>query len=518
MAVACSSTRTLADAASRSRYRRPRCVSGHQTVNRCRKRRGSIAGRSTPKRVPHALVVDLAVDLQESLRAPVERLELVLPQRPAAVRHPRPPVQRARVEREALARPQGSGPAQEPAAALGQRRRSSPRLALVQALGRGAAPAPAALEHDHLGAAVEELVGDRDAGRAGADHAHVGLKLRSVLQAPEVIYHRAPSPADGPAVRTVRLPGTDLMPSRLGFGTALLMARLGRRESVRLLEIAHDSGITHVDTARAYGYGDAESAVGEFLAGRREGVTVTTKVGLLPPRDSRGLRAAKAVARAAASRAPALRSRLRARAEAMVESGRFDPREARLSLETSLRELRTDAVDILLLHECRPADLETDGLLSFLEDVVREGKVGCFGAGHRPRVDPHHRARAPEFARVAQFSQTGARRATRRRSRAERAPRSSPTRPCEALLGPLSHALRDGRRARALVARAGRRLRPPGGPRPAAAGRRVARPTTPASCCSRRPARTASGRTPRSSTTSFRRSRSAPSRLVREGS
>jgi D-threo-aldose 1-dehydrogenase len=203
-------------------------------------------------------------------------------------------------------------------------------------------------------------------------------------------------------MRTVRLPGTDLMPSRLGFGTSLLMARLGRRESVRLLEVAHESGITHFDTARAYGYGEAESAVGEFLTGRRDAVTVTTKVGLLPPRNSRGLRAAKTVARAAVSRAPALRTRLRARAQGMVVTGHFEPREARLSLETSLRELRTDAVDVLLLHECRPADLETEGLLDFLEDVVREGKVRCFGLGTDRESTRTILRERPAFARVVQ--------------------------------------------------------------------------------------------------------------------
>ena len=131
-------------------------------------------------------------------------------------------------------------------------------------------------------------------------------------------------------------------------------------------------------------------------------MTVTTKVGLLPPRNSRGLRAAKAVARAAVSRAPALRARLRARAEAMVVTGHFEPGAARLSLETSLRELRTEAVDILLLHECRPADLETEGLLGFLEDVVREGKVRCFGLGtDRDSTRTILRER-PAFARVAQ--------------------------------------------------------------------------------------------------------------------
>jgi D-threo-aldose 1-dehydrogenase len=192
------------------------------------------------------------------------------------------------------------------------------------------------------------------------------------------------------------------MTSRLGFGTSLLMARLGRRASVRLLEVAHESGIIHFDTARAYGYGEAESAVGEFLAGRRDAVTVTTKVGLLPPRNSRGLRAAKALARVAVSRAPALRTRLRARAETMVVSGHFEPREARLSLETSLRELRTDAVDVLLLHECRPADLETEGLLDFLQDVVCEGKVRCFGLGTDRESTRTILRERPAFARVAQ--------------------------------------------------------------------------------------------------------------------
>ena len=203
-------------------------------------------------------------------------------------------------------------------------------------------------------------------------------------------------------VRTAPLPGTDFTPSRLGFGTALLMARLGRRESVRLLEVAHESGITHFDTARAYGYGEAESALGEFLAGRRDAVTVTTKLGMSPTRNSRALRAAKALARTAVSRAPALRARVRGRAQAMVATGCFEPRQARLSLETSLRELRTDAVDILLLHEFRPADLETEGLLGFLEDVVREGKVGRFGLGTDRESTRTILRDRPAFARVAQ--------------------------------------------------------------------------------------------------------------------
>jgi len=205
-------------------------------------------------------------------------------------------------------------------------------------------------------------------------------------------------------MKNVPLPGTDLTPSRLGFGSALLMVRLGRRESLRLLEVAHDSGITHFDTARSYGHGEAETALGEFLSRHRDRVTVATKLGIVPPRRSRPLHTAKALARAVANRAPAVRPVLRRGAQSLVQTGRFHPSEARNSLETSLRELGTDAVDILLLHECRPEDLQTEGLLDFLEGSVREGKVRNFGVATDARSTGVILNERPEFARVAQFS------------------------------------------------------------------------------------------------------------------
>jgi aryl-alcohol dehydrogenase-like predicted oxidoreductase len=207
-------------------------------------------------------------------------------------------------------------------------------------------------------------------------------------------------------MRSVELPGSELTLSRLGFGTAGLMARLGRRESVRLLEIAHDSGITHFDTARAYGYGEAESALGDFLASRRGAVTVATKLGMLPPRRSRALQGAKAVGRVGARALPALRPLLRRGAQSMAKSGAFEPVAARASLETSLRELRVETVDLLLLHECRPADLETEGLLDFLEQVVAEGKVRAFGIGTDRASTAAIVASRPEFARIVQVPQT----------------------------------------------------------------------------------------------------------------
>jgi aryl-alcohol dehydrogenase-like predicted oxidoreductase len=218
---------------------------------------------------------------------------------------------------------------------------------------------------------------------------------------PQILYHLVGSKTQ--PMEKVDLTGTDLRASRLGFGCASLMGRLGRRSSVRILELAHESGITHFDTARSYGYGEAEGALGEFLAGRRDELTVTTKLGIQPPRRSSGRQAVKAGARAVARAVPCARRGLRRRAQAMVKAGRFTPEEARASLETSLRELRTDHVDILLLHECTPEDLGQDGLLDFLHDVVREGKVQRFGTATSAASTSAILRDAPEFASVIQL-------------------------------------------------------------------------------------------------------------------
>jgi aryl-alcohol dehydrogenase-like predicted oxidoreductase len=134
-------------------------------------------------------------------------------------------------------------------------------------------------------------------------------------------------------------------------------------------------------------------------------VTVTTKLGIVPPRRSRAFDAAKRAARAAARVAPVLRPLLRRGAQSMGQSGAFEPDAARASLETSLRELGVDAVDILLLHELRPADAQP-GLLAFLEAARGEGKLRSFGlATDRDSTATVLRER-PELAQVVQVAHT----------------------------------------------------------------------------------------------------------------
>src|SRR5580704_10332980 len=98
-------------------------------------------------------------------------------------------------------------------------------------------------------------------------------------------------------IRRVRLPGTGIEASCLGFGCASLGSRISARAGLEALARAHEAGVTWFDLAPAYGAGEAEGILARFLAGRRERVSILTKVGLAPPRRSALLRGAYAAAR-----------------------------------------------------------------------------------------------------------------------------------------------------------------------------------------------------------------------------
>jgi D-threo-aldose 1-dehydrogenase len=169
--------------------------------------------------------------------------------------------------------------------------------------------------------------------------------------------------------------------NQLGFGCSSLMGRMSESGSLRILECAYEHGIRHFDVARSYGYGEAERVLGKFLKGRRNLVTVTTKVGLVPPKPFPGMSLVRTAARAMVACAPALKSTFNRGAAGMVKKEPVSPDLIQASLQTSLQQLGTDYVDILLLHECTAEELGDERILQMLEGLVRNGKIRTFGVG-----------------------------------------------------------------------------------------------------------------------------------------
>ena len=174
--------------------------------------------------------------------------------------------------------------------------------------------------------------------------------------------------------------------SALGFGCSAVMGRVGRRASLTALSAAYDAGITFYDTARSYGYGESEGLLGEFLRGRRDSVVISTKFGILPARTSLLKETLKPVARKVFQMMPSARKAVQGQIGAQFSANNFTVQVLRESLETSLRKLRTDYVDLLFMHSAPASVLAQEDLLAEMQRMVAEGKVKRVGISAEPEV------------------------------------------------------------------------------------------------------------------------------------
>jgi aryl-alcohol dehydrogenase-like predicted oxidoreductase len=191
--------------------------------------------------------------------------------------------------------------------------------------------------------------------------------------------------------------------SVLGFGCAPLLGRVGRKESLTALTAAVDAGITFYDTARSYGYGESETLLGEFFASRRDQVVLCTKFGIVPAPKGGWKQKVKPMAQAVIKLVPALRSVARSAAATSI-GGQFSAQVLRDSFETSLRELKTDYVDMLLLHAAPMDVLTQDDLLEAMDRLVEAGKVRMAGISGEHDVIAATLAQRPPALTTAQFA------------------------------------------------------------------------------------------------------------------
>ena len=133
-------------------------------------------------------------------------------------------------------------------------------------------------------------------------------------------------------MKTITLGKTGITTPQNAFG-ALPIQRISKEEAVRLLRKAYEGGMTFFDTARAYT--DSEEKVGEAFEGIRDHIFIASKT--------------------------------------MAET----PEKLREDLDLTLRNLKTDHLDLYQLHcasKCyRPGD--GSGLYEALEEAKAEGKI-----------------------------------------------------------------------------------------------------------------------------------------------
>jgi aryl-alcohol dehydrogenase-like predicted oxidoreductase len=207
-------------------------------------------------------------------------------------------------------------------------------------------------------------------------------------------------------MHNVFLANTNRQTSRLGFGCGSLMGATNRRDSLKLLDFAFEAGIRHFDVAPMYGYGEAESCLGEFLQQHRGQITVATKFGIAPPKQATLIKLGRSIAGPIVKKLPGLKQSLAHAGSTIIrnpERPAFTAAQAKASLERSLIALRTGHINLWLLHEATAADLQDDSLLSFLETEVKRGVIGAFGVGSSSDKIPALLAAHPAYCRTLQY-------------------------------------------------------------------------------------------------------------------
>jgi aryl-alcohol dehydrogenase-like predicted oxidoreductase len=185
-------------------------------------------------------------------------------------------------------------------------------------------------------------------------------------------------------MEAITLGNTGLKTPAIGFGCGALLGRSGRKESLAALGAAWDQGIRFFDTARAYGYGESEGLLGEFLRGRRDQAVIATKFGIMPAKQSAWKGVAKSAARSLLKFAPSAHKMLQKTAGSQFTHGQFTIPVLQQSIEESLRKLKTETVDMLFLHAAPASVLEKHDLLDAIYRLVEQGKVRVAGLSGDP--------------------------------------------------------------------------------------------------------------------------------------
>lgn len=145
------------------------------------------------------------------------------------------------------------------------------------------------------------------------------------------------------------LGNTGVLVSELCFGTMTFGSEADEAESAKMFHQCKDAGINFFDCSNNYSDGRAESILGNLIQTCRDEVVITSKVSQRIGKDINALGSSR--------------------------------RHIMLSIEQSLKRLKTDRIDIYFIHHFDPLTPMEESLRA-LDDLVKAGKVLYLGVSN----------------------------------------------------------------------------------------------------------------------------------------
>src|SRR5688572_6599976 len=145
-----------------------------------------------------------------------------------------------------------------------------------------------------------------------------------------------------------QIPGLKKPVARVIQGTTMIGGDLDEAQSFALLDQVHELGCNALDTAHVYSNGDSERIIGRWL-------------------QARGLRDEMMIITKGAAHS--------------VDRRRLTPFDIESDLHDSLARLKTDHIDLYLLHRDDP-DVPVEPIVDALNGHLETGRLHAFGASN----------------------------------------------------------------------------------------------------------------------------------------
>ncbi len=169
-------------------------------------------------------------------------------------------------------------------------------------------------------------------------------------------------------MKMMKIGKSNITASKMGMGTWAIGGGTwwgdnDDNDSIATIKYAVDHGITWIDTAPVYGFGHSEEIVGKALKEHRKEIILSTKCGLQWENNS---------------------GTFHKNVDGKDIYRDLSPSGVRRDVESSLRRLQTDYIDVLYTHwqSIAPVFTTIEETMSELMKLKQEGKIRAIGASN----------------------------------------------------------------------------------------------------------------------------------------
>jgi len=170
----------------------------------------------------------------------------------------------------------------------------------------------------------------------------------------------------------------DKIVSKLGIGTSAYGSRVNQKDANFIIETLINKGINYIDTSPYYGFGNAERIVAKSIQGKRNELFISTKFGISIRNSNSFIRKLIPWSRKIYS-IPGVKNAFKKTSGNYIIDKILTVEQVSTSIYSSLKNLRVEYLDLLIVHNNIGAYIEDNELIDYLLELRNKQIIFNYG-------------------------------------------------------------------------------------------------------------------------------------------